>query len=298
MTHKNFLLFRGLSLPFLDWCPLKNWQLYSLLCLPGSPPDGFASYTSHYGFDLHVPSNYSATAPHSSALAWKIPGMEEPGGLQSMGLLRVGHSWSDLATAAATNEAEHLFVCCLPLIHLLWQNVCPNLLPIFHWVVCLITKRWASFIQSTHKLSVGRTFGKYFSPYFFFLCLFLFLSRGFLPQRKLQVGAVLKSRRRSAPWGQASEMQRPGLQDGVPWLTDLTPGQGRWRANQHPPPRALPGSQAPGAGTLTATWCTSARARGPSPGMWAPSSLTRGQTRSSCRGGEESSYYWTPGNCH
>ena len=28
-------------------------------------------------------------APHSSALAWKIPWMEEPGGLQSMGLLRV-----------------------------------------------------------------------------------------------------------------------------------------------------------------------------------------------------------------
>ena len=29
-------------------------------------------------------------APHSSALAWKIPWMEEPGGLQSMGSLRVG----------------------------------------------------------------------------------------------------------------------------------------------------------------------------------------------------------------
>ena len=32
-----------------------------------------------------------AMAPHSSTLAWKIPWMEEPGGLQSMGLLRVGH---------------------------------------------------------------------------------------------------------------------------------------------------------------------------------------------------------------
>ena len=28
-----------------------------------------------------------ATAPHTSTLAWKIPGMEEPGGLQSMGSL-------------------------------------------------------------------------------------------------------------------------------------------------------------------------------------------------------------------
>ena len=30
-------------------------------------------------------------APHSSILAWKIPWMEEPGGLQSMGLQRGGH---------------------------------------------------------------------------------------------------------------------------------------------------------------------------------------------------------------
>ena len=30
-------------------------------------------------------------APHSSALAWEIRWMEEPGGLQSMGSLRVGH---------------------------------------------------------------------------------------------------------------------------------------------------------------------------------------------------------------
>ena len=30
-------------------------------------------------------------APHSSTLAWKIPWMEEPGGLQSMGSLGVGH---------------------------------------------------------------------------------------------------------------------------------------------------------------------------------------------------------------
>ena len=30
-------------------------------------------------------------APYSSILAWRIPWMEEPGGLQSMGLQRVGH---------------------------------------------------------------------------------------------------------------------------------------------------------------------------------------------------------------
>ena len=32
-----------------------------------------------------------AMAPHSSTLAWKIPWTEEPGGLQSMGSLRVRH---------------------------------------------------------------------------------------------------------------------------------------------------------------------------------------------------------------
>ena len=32
-------------------------------------------------------------ATHSSILAWRIPWAEEPGGLQSMGLQRVGHDW-------------------------------------------------------------------------------------------------------------------------------------------------------------------------------------------------------------
>ena len=37
---------------------------------------------------------------HAGALAWKIPRMEEPGGLQSVGSHRVGHDQSDLAAAA------------------------------------------------------------------------------------------------------------------------------------------------------------------------------------------------------
>ena len=35
-----------------------------------------------------------AMATHSSTLAWKMPWTEEPGRLQSMGLLRVGHNWA------------------------------------------------------------------------------------------------------------------------------------------------------------------------------------------------------------
>ena len=38
-------------------------------------------------------------ATHSSILAWRIPGVEEPGGLPSMGSHRVGHDRSDLAAA-------------------------------------------------------------------------------------------------------------------------------------------------------------------------------------------------------
>ena len=40
--------------------------------------------TSGAGLDVRT------MAPHSSTLAWKIPWMEEPGRLQSMGSLRVG----------------------------------------------------------------------------------------------------------------------------------------------------------------------------------------------------------------
>ena len=40
-------------------------------------------------------------ATHSCVLAWRIPGMGEPGGLPSMGSHRVGHDWSNLAAAAA-----------------------------------------------------------------------------------------------------------------------------------------------------------------------------------------------------
>ena len=42
----------------------------------------------------YLPLSEKAMAPHSSTLAWKIPWMEEPGGLQSIGSLRVGHDWA------------------------------------------------------------------------------------------------------------------------------------------------------------------------------------------------------------
>ena len=50
----------------------------------------------HCTFDLHV-SNNSPGEDNGTPLqyfAWKIPWVEEPGGLQSMGSLRVGHDWA------------------------------------------------------------------------------------------------------------------------------------------------------------------------------------------------------------
>ena len=43
---------------------------------------------------IPCPWREKAMALHSSTLAWKIPWMEEPGRLQSMGSLRVGHNWA------------------------------------------------------------------------------------------------------------------------------------------------------------------------------------------------------------
>ena len=45
-------------------------------------------------------------ATHSNVLAWRIPGMREPGGLPAMGSHRVGHDRSDLAAAARHSRKE------------------------------------------------------------------------------------------------------------------------------------------------------------------------------------------------
>ena len=52
-------------------------------------------------------------ATHSSILAWRIPWMEEPGGLQSMGSQRVGHDWATSLTHSANEEASPTNTNCL-----------------------------------------------------------------------------------------------------------------------------------------------------------------------------------------
>ena len=68
-----------------------------------NPMDGGAWWAAVYGvaqswtrlreftFTFHFHALEKEMATHSSILAWRIPGTEEPGGLLSMGLHRVGH---------------------------------------------------------------------------------------------------------------------------------------------------------------------------------------------------------------
>ena len=57
------------------------------------------TWLSDFPFTFHFHALEKEMATHSSDLAWRIPGTEEPGGPLSMGSHRVGHNWSDLAAA-------------------------------------------------------------------------------------------------------------------------------------------------------------------------------------------------------
>ena len=57
-----------------------------------------------FTFTFHFHALEKGMPTHSRALAWRIPGTGEPGGLPSMGSHRVRHDWSDLAAAAAARE--------------------------------------------------------------------------------------------------------------------------------------------------------------------------------------------------
>ena len=58
------------------------------------------TWLSDFTFTFHFHALEKEMATHSSVLAWRIPGMGEPGGLPFMGSHRVGHDWSDLPAAA------------------------------------------------------------------------------------------------------------------------------------------------------------------------------------------------------
>ena len=104
------------------WCALWLWLQTCLLHLLGvainsgtplqcscleSPMDGGAWWAAVHGvagsqtrlskftFTFHFHGLEKEMAAHSSILAWKIPWMEEPGRLRSVGSLRFRHDWAN-----------------------------------------------------------------------------------------------------------------------------------------------------------------------------------------------------------
>ena len=55
------------------------------------PEDSSSEHRKNISVIQYLIFTEKATAPHSSTLAWKTPWMEGPDGLQSTGLLGVGH---------------------------------------------------------------------------------------------------------------------------------------------------------------------------------------------------------------
>ena len=96
-------------------------------------------------------------ATHSSILAWRIPGTEEPSGLLSMGSHRVGHDWSDLAAAAAAVYFH--FSYCISYLHVFSKTSISSLNTSCVLLVCaslLFPRSYISFTIITLTSFAGR----------------------------------------------------------------------------------------------------------------------------------------------
>ena len=92
-----FCLWQGLCSQFTAW-PENHWPIQWTQPKTRRNSLSFVTWILLH-FVLSPSTMYGilkSLAPHSSTLAWKIPWMEEPGRLQSMGSLRVGHDWVTL----------------------------------------------------------------------------------------------------------------------------------------------------------------------------------------------------------
>ena len=110
-------LSRGFHLWLYDRIQRRRWHPTPVL-LPGKPhgrrslvgcsPRGHKESDTTERLHFHFYALEKKMATHSSVLAWRIPGMGEPGGLPSMGSHRVGHDWSDLASAATAETCTFI----------------------------------------------------------------------------------------------------------------------------------------------------------------------------------------------
>ena len=93
--------------------PFKNIVAYGFIC-----PLFFNYEHNHLGILSRVYTFLyykmeKAMAPHSSTLAWKIPWMEEPGGLQSTGSRKVSYDWATSLSCIGEGNGNPLQCSCL-----------------------------------------------------------------------------------------------------------------------------------------------------------------------------------------
>ena len=102
------------------------------------------TWLSNFPFTFHFPALEKEMTTHSSVLAWRIPGMGEPGGLPSMESHKVRHDWSDLAAAAAvavshcSQNSLNFFIRHTGLFHGL-ASTASKLLPLPHSLHLLVS---------------------------------------------------------------------------------------------------------------------------------------------------------------
>ena len=137
----------------------RQWHPLQYSCL-ANPVDGGAWWAAVHGvterqtrlsdftFTFHFHALEKEMAAHSSVLAWRIPGMGEPGGLLSLGSHRVGHDWSDLAAAAAAAAAA---AC--------WG---------FSFKIHITISFHLSSLSALQYLSIKRTLGSFMEIYFLY----------------------------------------------------------------------------------------------------------------------------------
>ena len=110
---------------------------------------------------------------HSNSLAWRIPWTEEPGGLQSMGLQRVRHDWSNLARTC-THEKRGCSI-----VRLLWkqqhqEHVCSQARVSF--IPTLSTMPGTQYVFRYSFLNLELRIVRWLRPkLFIYFCTFLYL---------------------------------------------------------------------------------------------------------------------------
>ena len=114
-THSSTLAWK---IPWTEKIPWTAW----LAAVHGVTKSRTRLNDFTFTFSFHALEKEMAT--HSSVLAWRIPGTEQPGGLPSMGSHRVRHNWSDLAAATAFYAFIPL---CIP-----ESNICYRTLSLAH----------------------------------------------------------------------------------------------------------------------------------------------------------------------